>query len=232
VNSATSALIFFIGKRLLNSTVGIAAAGQLCTSFSQPHQCSGWPGMQLILSCYPCSAAAFLLLNQQNQLGRGRLFLSGLLMGLGFSHEATRIIFSSSLARFIFSCRCSRRFSPYQKPFCENLVFIGGAVIPLVITFLALCYAGVFAKFWFWNNPLCARVRNSRFDLGCASAPYSRRQRRDRTKPGHSGYWLESGCSPALLNRPTRRSTGFLVGLLIASILALCPGFYFRSHYF
>jgi hypothetical protein len=46
--------------------------------------------------------------------------------------------------------------------------------------------------------------------------------------------WILAGVGliTCFLNRPTRRSTGFLLGLLIASILALCPGFYFRPHYF
>ena len=46
--------------------------------------------------------------------------------------------------------------------------------------------------------------------------------------------WILAGVGlfTCFLNRSTGKSTGFLLGLLISSILAVCPGFYFRSHYF
>ena len=82
MNSATSALIFFIGKRLLNSTVGIAAAVSYALLSLSP-SVLGLAGHATHFVVLPVLGAAFLLLTQQNQLGRGRLFLSGLLMGLG-----------------------------------------------------------------------------------------------------------------------------------------------------
>src|SRR5207248_11238730 len=46
--------------------------------------------------------------------------------------------------------------------------------------------------------------------------------------------WILAGVGLLIcpFDRLTRRRAGFLLGLLVSSILGLCAGFYFRSHYF
>ena len=101
VNSATSALIFFIGKRLLNSTVGIAAAASYALLSLSP-SVLGLAGHATHFVVLPVLGGAFLLLNQQNQLGRGRLFLSGLLMGLGLLMKQPALFFILFGAIYLF----------------------------------------------------------------------------------------------------------------------------------
>ena len=229
VNSATSALIFFIGKRLLNSTVGIAAAVSYALLSLSP-SVLGLAGHATHFVVLPVLGGAFLLLNQQNQLGRGRLFLSGLLMGLGLlmKQPALFFILFGAIYLFLADVRAGLVFS---KTILRNLVFIGGAVIPLVITLLALCYAGVFAKFWFWTIHYA-------HEYGTLVSMSDVRQIlihsvRDAIGPNWP-LWILAGVGlfTCFLNRSTGRCTAFLLGLLISSILAVCPGFYFRSHYF
>jgi len=229
VNSATSALIFFIGKRLLNSTVGIAAAVSYALLSLSP-SVLGLAGHATHFVVLPVLGGAFLLLNQQNQLGRGRLFLSGLLMGLGLLMKQPALFFIVFGAIYLFLADI-RAGLVLPKTILRNLVFAEGAVIPLVITFLAVCYSGVFAKFWFWTIHYAHEYGTL---VSISDVPqifiHSGREAIGPNWP----LWILAGVGllTCFLNRPTRRSTGFLVGLLIASILALCPGFYFRSHYF
>src|SRR5213082_1897078 len=82
VNTATSALIFFIGKRLLNSTVGVAAAVSYALLSLSP-SVLGLAGHATHFVVLPVLGGAFLLLNQQNRSGVARPFISGLLMGMG-----------------------------------------------------------------------------------------------------------------------------------------------------
>ena len=229
VNSATSALIFFIGKRLLNSTVGIAAAVSYALLSLSP-SVLGLAGHATHFVVLPVLAGAFLLLNRQNRVGVGRPFISGSLMGLGLLMKQPALFFVLFAASYLFLGDV-RAGLGLRKAILRNLVFIGGAVIPLVITFLALCYAGVFAKFWFWTIHYA-------HEYGTLVSMSDLRQIlihsvRDAIGPNWP-LWILAGVGlfTCFLNRSIGKSTGFLLGLLISSILAVCPGFYFRSHYF
>ena len=229
VNSATSAVIFFVGKRLLNSTVGIAAAASYALLSLSP-SVLGLAAHATDFVVLPVLGGAFLLLKQQNRLGMGRLFLSGLLMGLGLlmKQPALFFILFGSVYLFLADVRAGLVL---QKTILRNLVFAGGAITPLVITLLALCYAGVFAKFWFWTIHY-AHEYGTLISISDARQIFIYHIR-EAIGPNWP-LWILAGvglltCS---LNRSTGRSTGFLLGLFISSTLALCLGFYFRSHYF
>jgi hypothetical protein len=229
VNSATSALIFFIGKRLLNSAVGIAAAASYALLSLSP-SVLGLAAHATHFVMLPVLGGAFLLLNQQNPSGVRRQFVSGLLMGLGLLMKQPALFFIFFGASYLFLADI-RAGLVLRKTIFRNLVFIAGAVIPLVTTFLALCYAGVFARFWFWTIHYA-------HEYGTLISMSDARQIlihsvRDAIGPNWP-FWTLAGVGllTCLLSRSARRSAGFLFGLLISSILALCPGFYFRPHYF
>jgi Dolichyl-phosphate-mannose-protein mannosyltransferase len=229
VNSATSALIFFIGKRLLNSTVGIAGAASYAVLSLNP-SVLGLAGHATHFVVLPVLGGALLLLNERYRLGVGRLFLSGLLMGLGLLMKQPALFFTLFGASYLFLGDV-RAGLVLRKAILRNLVFAGGTVTPLVITFLVLCYSGVFARFWFWTIHYAHQYGTL---VSIADVPqifiHSVREAIGSNWP----LWILAGVGliTCFLNRQIRRSTGFLLGLLIASILALCPGFYFRSHYF
>ena len=229
VNCATSALIFFIGKRLVNSTVGIVAAASYALLSVSP-SVLGLAAHATHFVVLPVLGSAFLLLNKQSRLGIGRLLLSGLLMGLGLLMKQPAFFFILFGAVYLFLGDV-RAGLALRKAILRNLVFAGGAVTPLVITFLVLCYAGVFAGFWFWTIHYA-------HEYGTLVSISDARQLliqgvRDAIGPNWP-LWILAGvglltCS---LNRSTGRTTGFLLGLFISSTLALCLGFYFRTHYF
>ena len=229
VNCATSALIFFIGKRLVNSTVGIVAAASYALLSVSP-SVLGLAAHATHFVVLPVLGGAFLLLNKQSRLGVGRLLLGGLLMGLGLLMKQPGLFFILFGAVYLFLGDV-RSGLALRKAILRNLIFAGGAVTPLVITFLALCYAGVFVQFWFWTIHYA-------HEYGTLVSISDARQLliqgvRDAIGPNWP-LWILAGvglltCS---LNRSTGRSTGFLLGLFISSTLALCLGFYFRSHYF
>jgi len=229
VNCATSALIFFIGKRLVNSTVGIVAAASYALLSVSP-SVLGLAAHATHFVVLPVLGGAFLLLNKQSRLGVGRLLLGGLLMGLGLLMKQPGLFFILFGAVYLFLGDV-RSGLALRKAILRNLIFAGGAVTPLVITFLTLCYAGVFVQFWFWTIHYA-------HEYGTLVSISDARQLliqgvRDAIGPNWP-LWILAGvglltCS---LNRSTGRSTGFLLGLFISSTLALCLGFYFRSHYF
>ena len=229
VNSATSALIFFIGKRLLNSTVGIVAAASYALLSLSP-SVFGLAGHATHFVVLLVLGGALLLLNQRNRLGAGWLFLSGLLMGLGLLMKQPGLFFVLFGATYLF-LNDVRAGLLLRNVILRHLVFVGGAATPLAITFLTLFYAGVFPKFWFWTIHY-AHEYGTLISISDASQIFIYHVR-DAIGPNWP-LWIVAGIGllTCPLNKSARRSTGFLLGLFVSSILALCAGFYFRSHYF
>ena len=229
VNSATCAIIFFVGKRLVNSTVGIAAAASYALLSLSP-SVLGLAGHATHFVVLPVLGGAFLLLNQQNRSGVARPFISGLLMGMGLLMKQPALFFVlfGTIYLFLGDVRAGLAL---RKAILRNLVFAAGAVTPLLITFLALCYAGVFGKFWFWTIHY-AHEYGTLISISDAPQIFIHSVR-DAIGPSWP-LWILAGVGLLIcpFDRLTRRRAGFLLGLLVASILALCPGFYFRSHYF
>src|SRR5438105_11028076 len=131
VNSATCAIIFFVGKRLVNFTVGIAAAVSYALLSLSP-SVLGLAGHATHFVVLPVLGGAFLLLNQQNRVGVGRPFISGLLMGLGLLMKQPALFFVLFGASYLFLGDV-RAVLALRKAILRNLVFAAGAVTPLLI---------------------------------------------------------------------------------------------------
>ena len=229
VNSATTALIFFVGKRLVNSTVGIAAATSYALLSLGP-SVLGLAAHATHFVVLPVLGGALLLLNPQNRSGVGRPFVSGLLMGLGLLMKQPGLFFVLFGATYLFLSDVRAGLLLWNV-ILRHLVFVGGAVTPLIMTFLALCYAGVFPKFWFWTIHY-AHEYGTLISISDASQIFIYHVR-EAIGPNWP-LWIVAGIGllTCPLNKSARQSTGFLLGLFISSLLGLCAGFYFRSHYF
>jgi hypothetical protein len=123
-----------------------------------------------------------------------------------------------------------RRFI-LKRILLRNLIFWIAAIVPLAITCVILWYAGVFDKFWFWTVRYAAQY-GSIVPLNRAPEIFFR-----STKVVIGATWAlwilaGIGAVAGLWDQRLRGSTAFSIGLLFFSALALCPGFYFRSHYF
>jgi hypothetical protein len=106
-----------------------------------------------------------------------------------------------------------------------------GAAGPFGLTCLVLLLAGVFQKFWFWTF-VYAREYVTQVPLSMALG-----RLKTRSAPiveSSMLLWIFAGIGlTALLWDRKARSRGmFVAALFIFSFLSVCPGFYFRSHYF
>src|SRR5437764_5214776 len=90
VNSATSVLIFFIGKRLLNSTVGVAAAASYAVLSLSP-AVLGLAGHATHFVVLSVLAGALLLLSPSQP--KKLAFVSGILFGTGLSMKQPALLF-------------------------------------------------------------------------------------------------------------------------------------------
>jgi 4-amino-4-deoxy-L-arabinose transferase-like glycosyltransferase len=229
VNVATIVLIFFVGRRLVNSTLGLAAAMSYAVLSVSP-SVLGFAGHATHFVVLLVLGGTLLLLNTADRQAFGRLFASGLLFGLGVLMKQPAVFFALFGAIYIVSNNLHRRFRA-EKIFLQTLIFSLGVILPLGVTCLLLWRIDVFNKFWFWT---IAYARQYGSLVPFSQAPrmffYSAKEVLVASWPicTLAGIGLVAG----LWEQRTRPIAVFLLAFLFFSALALCPGFYFRLHYF
>ncbi|HEV3098218.1 MAG TPA: glycosyltransferase family 39 protein [Candidatus Udaeobacter sp.] len=229
VNGATIILIFLLGRQLVNSVVGLAA-GMSYAVLSVSPSVLGFAGHATHFVLLPALGGTLLLLKATDRQAFGLLFASGMLFGLGVLMKQPAIFFALFAAIYLVSNNLHRRFRP-EKIFLRTLIFSAGVILPLGITCLLLWRIGVFDKFWFWTIDYAGQYGSL---VPFSQAPgiffYSAKE---VLAAGWPIWTLAAiGLVTGLWEQRTRTAAVFLLAFLFFSTLALCPGFYFRLHYF
>ena len=231
VNAATIAMIFLIGRRLINLTAGIVAAACYAVLSVSP-SVLGLAAHATNFVMLPVLAGTLLILKirESEQHAFRRLCVSGLLFAIGILMKQPALLFIPFGAICIVWTDARRRL-PYKKILVRILTFGMGAVVPMAITILILWRAGVIDKFWFWTI-------NYALEYG-GLVPLSQAPRIFFVSANEVigpclGIWMLAGIGAVagLWNRRMRASAMLLIAFLLFSVLALCVGFYFRYHYF
>ena len=229
INVATATLIFFLGRRLLNTMAGLVAA----LSYSVLSVCPSVLGFAAHASHFvmlPVLGGILLLMRGRNRPGLGRLFASGLLFGLALLMKQPGALFIIFAAAYLISEELHERWT-LRGLSVRILIFGCGVILPFAITCLVLLRAGVFQRFSFWTIDY-AREYGSLVPLKLT--PQFFLQRANEVIGAGWALWMLAGIGAVagLWNERMRASTLFILGFLVVSVLALCPGFYFRHHYF
>jgi hypothetical protein len=229
VNAATVALIFFLGRRLSNEVGGIAAVScYAILSLSQ--SVLGFAGHATHFVVLPVVAGALLLLAALDRQSNARLFASGILFGLAVVMKQPGAFFV--LFAFFYLIFAARKMQNTWRVIAIRAgSFLAGAVLPLVVTCLALWWSGVFGKFWFWSIQY-AREYGNRVSWSLGAEVFA-----TNILPVIGACWIIwllaaiglFGLRWFVKNGTTRL---FLVTLSIFSAMAVSAGLYFRPHYF
>jgi hypothetical protein len=229
INAATIVLIFFLGRRLIDSTAAITAATSYAILSVSP-SLLGFAGHASHFVILPVLGGAFLLLTEKDRQPLRSLFGSGLLFGTGLLMKQPAIFFVVSAALYLIWDDLWRGFG-LRRVLLRNFIFAAGAILPFALTCLILWHAGVFNKFWFWT------IMYARQYAGLV--PFSRAPAifiQNVTEAIGAAWplWTLAGVGllTGLFSREMRRSTLFLLNLFVVSALAVSAGFYFRHHYF
>jgi len=147
INAATIALIFLLGRRLMNSTAGIAAA----TSYAVLSVCPSVLGLAAHATNFvmvPVLGGTLLILklSESERYAFERLLASGVLFCIGALMKQPALLFILFGAIYVLWNDLWQRFTP-KKILLRNLIFGIGAIVPLGITCLILWHAGVLDKF-------------------------------------------------------------------------------------
>jgi 4-amino-4-deoxy-L-arabinose transferase-like glycosyltransferase len=229
VNAATIVLIFLLGRQLANSVVGLAGGMSYAVLAVSP-SVLGFAGHATHFVLLPVLGGILLLFNSTDRQALGRLFMSGSFFGLGLLMKQPAVFFAL-FGMIYLVCKDLRRPFPLKRIWLRSLVFSAGIILPIGITCLILWQIGVFDRFWFWTIDY-ARQYGSLVSFSQARQIfyYSAKQ---VTMAGWPIWMLAGiGLLVGLWEHRMRPNTVFLLGFLFFSALALCPGFYFRLHYF
>jgi Dolichyl-phosphate-mannose-protein mannosyltransferase len=240
VNAVTIALIFFIGRRLMDSTAGIAAAMTYAVLSVSPSVLGlGAHATNFVMVFVLGGTLLILRLSELERHSFERLSASGLLFGMGALMKQPALLFIPFGAIHLLWNDVHQRFT-VKKILLRNLIFGVTAIVPLGTTCLILSYAGVFDKFWFWTVRYAGQYGTFLIgEIYSGKWPLYRAMQVSGRSIAEAigmawGLWALAGLGlmVGVWDKRSRASTTFLLGFLVFSALAVCQGFYFRPHYF
>jgi hypothetical protein len=228
VNVAATVLVFLLGKYLYGSLAG-AVAG-ITYSFL-----SCRPG---VLGVYAhathfvvlAALAGILLLLYAIDAGRTGLFFgSGLCFGLAFLMKQPGILFAVFAGLYWLWQEWKRPF-PWRNIAMRGGALLAGVALPFGLMCLIFLRAGVFRSFWFWTWSYAREYGSitslpEAWPMLRASLPWA-------VRPFVIWEIVALGLTAPLWSRYARTHGGLVASFFLFSLLAVCPGLYFRPHYF
>jgi hypothetical protein len=226
LNLATVLLLFHLGRKIVNDFAAlIAAAAYALLSLSS--SVFGFAAHATHFVALPAIGGALLLLFAAEKNKLPLYFLSGILFGLAFIMKQPGIFFSLFGATYIiYHDRLLKK-----RLFTRLAVFTSGALLPFLAVLLWFHTSGVFDKFWFWTFQYAAKY-GTQVPLSGAFAVFL--ENFLDVADGFMLLWIASalGFVAAFINSDLKKTRGFIALFALFSFLSICPGFYFRPHYF
>jgi len=219
---AGATFLFLLGRRIINPLAGwLTAAGFMLFNLTLALQGIQTNAEHFVVACL--IPALYFLYRGTEDKSVPDILLAGLFVSTACLMKQHALVFA--LAGLVWILYMQR-----QKSFKYLATYAVGGIIPVLLMCLYLCHAGVWDRFYFLT------IQYARAYAGLV--PYA------TTSLEPSGPTSGSNLSPLLIwftiaglvglalpaQRPKTRS--FLLLFLVASLLAVCPGFYFRRHYF
>ncbi len=230
VNAATTFLVFLLARRLFDPVAGLVAAASYALLSTSP-SVVGFAGHATHFVVLPALGGLLLLLKAIEARRTWLLFCSGVLFGMAFLMKQPGVMFGIFGGLYLVKSAYRDGRLDWRGLAPRAAALVLGSVLPFAVTCLALLAAGSFHKFWFWT------FQYSREYASIVSVGYGLQLLQYNAalviKPA---FWIWAiagvGLSALLWNRNARAQGWFVAGFFFFSGVAVCPGFYFRQHYF
>ncbi len=230
INAATTFLIFLLGKRLFGPLAGVVAAASYALLSTSP-SVIGLAGHATHFVVLPAVGGVLLLLSAVERRGAWRCFWSGVLFGLAFLMKQPGIMFGIFGGVYLLKVEWGVAPRDWRSSLRRVVTYAGGVVLPFLVTCLAMVACGAFTRFWFWTF-LYAREYATTIPLGDGFDLL----RLNFPQVVQPAIWIwifaAVGLSAIAWDRAARERRFVLITFLVFSALAVCPGLYFRKHYF
>jgi hypothetical protein len=215
INAATAWLIYLIGRHLFDPTAGLVSAA-IFTVLSSSWSVLGVWAHATHFVILPVVAGTLLLLRWNDSRKLQLLVWSGTLFGISILMKQHGAVFAMFGVVYILT----------ESRWKEGAVFGAAVAAPFALLCAILWRAGVMDKFWFWAFTYASSYATAT-PLGDGITTLFESLR--LITLANWAVWLTAAVGFALV---CRAKHFFLIGYLFAAFLAICPGFYFREHYF
>jgi len=230
VNAASIVLVFLVGRRLVGAMAGVCAAGAYATLSLSLAVYGPFAHATHFVVLFMMAGILVLLAAARSTRPVHALF-AGLLFGAAFmmkQHAAPVIVFA---ALYLGTCLLNARPRPWRKAMFAVGTFSIGVLSPFLATCVLLWAVGAFEQFWFWT------VEYAREYVSMQSLSQGYRgltNRLGQMAPSAAPLWALAflGLTSVLWRKDQRKLWFFLFAFLLFSFAAVCPGLYFREHYF
>lgn len=228
-NAATVLLLYLGFRKLFNPMIALVAASIYGVMSLSP-AVLGFAAHATHFVTLFVAAGIYALSRYQEQKSAGRAFWVGAMFGFAFLMKQQAVFFILFGLAAVF--RPALPEKPRKiRPTLVHLAASGaGALAPYALTVVWLISAGVFDKFWLWTVTYAgayaagAPLTDGIMLFGLAFRPLWNE---------FALFWLLflAGVLLTFLAGPPRNKMTALV-FTLCSFLSICPGFYFRKHYF
>lgn len=229
VNAATTVLVFLLAARLCGQLAGVVA-GSSYALLSTSQAVLGFAAHATHFVVLPAVAGLLVLLRAIESKRVWMFLCSGLLMGLAFVMKQPGILFAVFSGVYILKVELQPPVD--HRGLARRLgSFSLGFALPFALTCLLMLREGLFKRFWFWTFSYASQYATS---LSLGSGIHVFRVMLPKALGSGLFVWIIAGVGLTALwwNRKAR-AHAFLAGcFLLFSFLAVCPGLYFRQHYF
>lgn len=229
VNLATIALMFFLVRRLFDEAAAVAAASAYAMLSLSPTVLGVFAHATHFV-VLPAVAGALCLLRAIDKGKTIRFFLSGAFFGFAFVMKQHGIFFVLLGASWLVIELMHQ--SAGAKKLAKSVGWYTlGAVLPFATIVAVLAAAGVFQNFWLWTFEY-ARIYSAEIPLKNGFRLFIRMF--GRVTGATLPIWIIAliGVTTPWWDDKGRNRKGVISLFLVFSFLAICPGYYFREHYF
>lgn len=226
----TAALLFWLGRRLLDDSAGLVAASAYLIMAASP----GILGLEGHAAHFAAlfATVGFCFLPRPREANRWpRLFAGGFMFGMALLMIQDAVFFCLWGLIFALAAAGQRTGVAWHRKLLLVAAYCLGAILPFGLTCLILWHAGVLDRFWFWTISYARQY--------VSIVPWSQVPEKfvtgiSKAVGGNALLWIAAlvGVRFLWLDARLKDSRFVLVGFAVASLLATCPGFYFRPHYF
>lgn len=229
VNAVTTILIYFLARRLFGKLAGVAASSAFALLSLEP-SVFGFAAHATHFVILAAVAGILLLLKAIEEEGLPFFFWSGIALGLGFLMKQPGAFFVLFAFFYLVFAEWIRGLE-WRRFVSRAGLLIFGAATPFAVTCLIMLFSGVFPRFWLWTFSYASQYKNLvSFSTGFQIFGIAV----TRTVTPGILIWLiaASGTVAVLWTPKARLQTVLVLGFLLFSFAAVCPGYYFRQHYF
>jgi len=231
VSCVTILLIFLLAKKLMSGPAALAASGTYAV-LSLSASVLGSAAHATHFVVLAALGGILVLLSALEKKTLKAYLGSGVLFGLAFLMKQPGLFFFLFGAAYIlYHSFSSRPLQSFKRLVLNLVIFSVGAAVPLLVLVVWIYTAGTFDKFWFWTVKY-ASAYGSQVPISLAFDVF--KSSFSTVAGSFFLFWILAvfGFIVVFFWNGLKTHKVFILLFALFSFLSICPGFYFREHYF